>query len=682
MTEVYKFFNSAPGDIREYYASDFSNYFSSVLSAGLLLDENQEYGLQVTFDSGLNVKVSAGKALIKGYSYENTTDLTLAHSLPETTLDRIDRVVLRLDLKNASRFIKVFVKEGVASASPVAPELQRDQYIYELSLAQVILRANTASIVEGDITDERSLEDVCGIVQSLITVPISIFQQQFDAWFNNQKSVYETDITEWQTQEKADFEAWVESLHNVLDGDVAGNLANQITTVQQDLATHQADLAHVRYIGLVTGTNSLVATSSEITSLVEGLGIAFKNTTANTGAVTLNINSLGAKSVLNSKGEVLEADDLIASGIYTVRYNGSNFILQGSGGGVSKTAQISGLTATVGFDVPGKIQLDWTNPVDTKYKGIVIRYKLGSYPTSPTDGTLFYDSNDATPVNTFTKTGFTDGTTYYIRAFAYTYKNATRVYTTDTTGAQTTAVPLQVKGIQTFTASTTWTVPAGVSKLDVHIVGGGGAGGSFTSGYYGAAGGGGGYTKPLLGLSVVAGTSKSIVVGAGGIAPSSSGKGGDGGASSFDTYTAAGGKGGGSSSESYVGGAGGAGGGTGGGDGINGYSFGGDGGFDGANGQASARPGGVGQGTTTKAFGETSGTLYSGGGGGGSYSSTGSDIAGAGGAGGGGKGGWRGSASTMLPGAGSANTGGGGGGGNNARGGAGGSGIVVVRWGY
>lgn len=276
MAEVYKFFNSAPGDERWHYASDFADYFSSVLSAGLLLDQNQEYGLQVTYDSGLNVKVSTGKALIKGYSYENTTDLTLTHNLPETTLDRIDRIVLRLDLKNASRYIKAFVKEGVASETPVAPELQRDQYIYELSLAQVRLRANTASIEASDIKDERALEDLCGIVQSLITVPTSVFQQQFDAWFNSQKDIYESNIIEWQNQEKVDFESWVASLHDILDGDVAANLANQITTVQQDLAAHNADDAsnvkkgHVQLVDDIKGNStSLVPTQNAVRKGIE-----------------------------------------------------------------------------------------------------------------------------------------------------------------------------------------------------------------------------------------------------------------------------------------------------------------------------------------------------------------------------------------------------------------------------
>lgn len=276
MAEVYKFFNSAPGDEREYYASDFANYFSSVLSAGLLLDENEEYGLQVTLDSGLNVKVAIGKALIKGYSYANTTDLTLTHTLPETEYDRIDRIVLRLDLRNANRYIRAFVKTGAASENPVAPDLQRDQYIYELSLAQVRLRANTASIEASDIIDERALENLCGIVQSLITVPISVFQQQFDAWFDNQKTVYETEIVNWQNQEKADFEAWVASLHDILDGDVAANLANQITTVQQELNEHKTEDAtnakkgHVQLVDDIKGNStSLVPTQNAVRKGIE-----------------------------------------------------------------------------------------------------------------------------------------------------------------------------------------------------------------------------------------------------------------------------------------------------------------------------------------------------------------------------------------------------------------------------
>lgn len=238
LAEIFKFFNSAPGDERWHYASDFADYFGSVLSSGLL-HENGSYGLQVTVNSGtLTTSVAIGKALIKGYSYENTNDLTLTHSLPEQTLDRIDRIVLRLDLRNANRFIKVFVKEGVSATTPVAPDLQRDNYVYELSLATVRLRANTSSISANDITDTRALEDVCGIAQSLITVPTSVFQQQFDAWFTNITGTTEQSVAVWQQTKETDFNTWFSSIRGMLDGDIATNLATQISEHTSDSSKH------------------------------------------------------------------------------------------------------------------------------------------------------------------------------------------------------------------------------------------------------------------------------------------------------------------------------------------------------------------------------------------------------------------------------------------------------------
>ena len=110
-----------------------------------------------------------------------------------------------------------------------------------------------------------------------------------------------------------------------------------------------------------------------------------------------------------------------------------------------------------------------------------------------------------------------------------------------------------------------------------------------------------------------------------------------------------------------------------------GAPFGGIGGSNGGNGGNGEYPlsysGGAGQGTTTRAFNESTGTLYSGGGGG---------YNGSGGAGGGGNGyGYNGGGNGKD---GASNTGGGGGGCSNSSkrngGGAGGSGIAIIRWGY
>lgn len=158
-------------------------------------------------------------------------------------------------------------------------------------------------------------------------------------------------------------------------------------------------------------------------------------------------------------------------------------------GGVSRCKQISNFAVKVGFSTAGTIMASWTNPTDAKFKGVRILSKIGGYPTSPTDGNVFYDSNDAVPVTSFTKSGFVDGTRYYLRAFAYTYKNATRLYTTTEAGAHENGVPLQIKGQQIFTSSGIFTVPAGVTALDVFLVGGGGGSGkSYSDGYSGAGG--------------------------------------------------------------------------------------------------------------------------------------------------------------------------------------------------
>lgn len=200
MAEISKFFNSAPGDPRTYQASDFADYFGSVLSTGLLHTDNIP-ALEVKCDGNdLRTYVTPGKAIIQGYLYENTSNLYLEHALPEPTLDRIDRIVLRLDKRNQSRYIRLFVKQGVPSSNPVPPELQRDDFIYELSLAQIRVRANTSTLNPADLIDERLDENLCGLVHSLISIPTSQFQAQWDLYFNAKKDEIDAETLNYLQQ--------------------------------------------------------------------------------------------------------------------------------------------------------------------------------------------------------------------------------------------------------------------------------------------------------------------------------------------------------------------------------------------------------------------------------------------------------------------------------------------------
>ncbi len=208
----------------------------------------------------------------------------------------------------------------------------------------------------------------------------------------------------------------------------------------------------------------------------------------------------------------------------------------------------------------------------------------------------------------------------------------------------------------------------GVNGIDVFLVGGGGGGRTGSQRVNGAGGGGGGYTTTKKGHTVSAGSSYNIVIGAGGATNS------NGGTSSAFGFSAAGGKYGAPGASNFeaevaIGGNGG----SGGGGGTSHQGYGGNGGSNGSNGSnGTGGNGGTGQGTTTREFGESDGTLYAGGGAG---------TEGKAGAGGGGVYNNTNNSDKYYVANGTANTGGGGGGGafNFIKGGTGGSGIVVIR---
>ncbi|MGD9678441.1 MAG: hypothetical protein AB7V16_08870 [Vulcanibacillus sp.] len=121
--------------------------------------------------------------------------------------------------------------------------------------------------------------------------------------------------------------------------------------VQTNLTTHQANFIPHIYYGATTGSaNTYAVTLSPVpTGYVEGFAVAVKINVTNTGASTLNVNSLGAEALKKSNGVAFASGELIAGSIYTFRHNGANFILQGEGGGGNATASdlLSGKTATV-----------------------------------------------------------------------------------------------------------------------------------------------------------------------------------------------------------------------------------------------------------------------------------------------------------------------------------------------
>jgi PKD repeat protein len=84
---------------------------------------------------------------------------------------------------------------------------------------------------------------------------------------------------------------------------------------------------------------------------------------------------------------------------------------------------VSGFTATAGA---GQVSLSWTNPTDSDFAGVMIRYRTdGTYPTNYTDGTAVPNGNGGkipgqpNASGSYVHTGLDYNLTYYYSAFSY-----------------------------------------------------------------------------------------------------------------------------------------------------------------------------------------------------------------------------------------------------------------------
>ncbi|USK78953.1 right-handed parallel beta-helix repeat-containing protein [Peribacillus frigoritolerans] len=189
--QKYSFFNSINGD-RIYSASDFAEYYSKVLTSGIMPQNSTN--LQVMGNNTYNVTVEIGDAIINGHLFQNTTPHTFQIQVADSVLHRIDLVCLQLDTQQ--RKIELVLKEGTPSNQPIAPETIQTAAIYELALAEININAATPSIQQQHILDTR-LSDRCGVVTSLIDVDTSTIFNDYKNWYETKTAQYQKDFEDW-----------------------------------------------------------------------------------------------------------------------------------------------------------------------------------------------------------------------------------------------------------------------------------------------------------------------------------------------------------------------------------------------------------------------------------------------------------------------------------------------------
>lgn len=110
----------------------------------------------------------------------------------------------------------------------------------------------------------------------------------------------------------------------------AGDLNNSARELQ---AAVRRDWELTHGVATSTGSGGAYVLSYAVSPLsyFTGMAICFRANHANTGAATLNVNTLGAKAILTNSGGALEAGDILANGFYFVVYDGVAFRMINTG---------------------------------------------------------------------------------------------------------------------------------------------------------------------------------------------------------------------------------------------------------------------------------------------------------------------------------------------------------------
>ncbi|MDP4224922.1 MAG: hypothetical protein Q8910_00935 [Bacteroidota bacterium] len=231
--------------------------------------------------SGASQGAPGGNAwLPKGYRVYNDSNAPLTITTADATNPRIDLIIAAVDTSTTPNYTPgLVVITGTPAASPVVPSVP-GKYVY-IALAQVYVAKSVTSIINSNITDVRAIAVIDGV---------------------------------------GDHNKLLTSSKIIVDG----------------INEHLKDYQRTPGYAVSTGSANVYAVtlSPTPTSYGDGMGVVVKIAIANTGASTLNVNSLGAKTIKNPDGSDLASGDLVAGSIYNFRYNSttSNFILQGKGG--------------------------------------------------------------------------------------------------------------------------------------------------------------------------------------------------------------------------------------------------------------------------------------------------------------------------------------------------------------
>src|SRR5699024_6094555 len=131
------FLDSTEEKKHEYNQNDFARFHNTIIGTGV----SDVDSLTVSAKNNIEIALSTDWIFANGFSLDISNTNTLEHEVAQPDTDTIDRVVVRFDTKPEGIDFYPVIKKGTPAKSPVPPSPTRDNYIYEMSVAQVLIKA-------------------------------------------------------------------------------------------------------------------------------------------------------------------------------------------------------------------------------------------------------------------------------------------------------------------------------------------------------------------------------------------------------------------------------------------------------------------------------------------------------------------------------------------------------------
>lgn len=254
------FFNSLSGD-RKYDALQISSMFDGLITDGIYNGYLKTFMVSASEPASMDVKVGEGRAWFNHTWTLNDTPLPLTVEKSDVVLNRIDTVVIDVDLTDETRACTIKIVKGTPASQAVPPTLVKELKHHQYPLCDISVPVNASTITQAQIKNRRGTSD-CPFVATLMkSVNIDDLLVQWEAqwdewmlarmtameqWTEEQKQAFLTwtttkkeefekwsqehkaGVDHWTAEQKEAFNAWFTTVQDILDTDTAGKLLNRI----------------------------------------------------------------------------------------------------------------------------------------------------------------------------------------------------------------------------------------------------------------------------------------------------------------------------------------------------------------------------------------------------------------------------------------------------------------------